>query len=159
MTDIQTEKAFQKQIGVHLNSKRILSKKQTNIPRYHRAIGLGFKTPQAAIEGQYVDHKCPFTSKVTIRGRFFKGVVLSNKMTRTIILRRDYLHFIKKYNRFEKRHHNLPAHLSPAFPRVKIGDVVTVGQCRPISKTVRFNTVRIEKKKIEGNVRKTFCMF
>ena len=120
---------------------------------------LGFKTPQAAIEGQYVDHKCPFTSKVSIRGRFFKGVVLSNKMTRTLILRRDYLHFIKKYNRFEKRHHNLPAHCSPAFPRVKIGDVVTVGQCRPISKTVRYNTLRVEKKHIEGNPRKTFCMF
>jgi small subunit ribosomal protein S11e len=120
---------------------------------------IGFKTPLAAIEGHYVDHKCPFTSSVSIRGRFFKGVVLSNKMTRTIVLRRDYLHFIKKYNRFEKRHNNLPAHLSPAFPRVQIGDVVTVGQCRPLSKTVRFNTIRVEKKRIEGNVRKTFCMF
>ena len=159
MTDIQTERAYQKQAGVFQNSKRILSKKQLNIPRYYRPIGLGFKTPQAAIEGQYVDKKCPFTSNVSIRGRIFKGVVLSNKMSRTIILRRDYLHYIKKYNRFEKRHKNLPAHLSPAFPRVRIGDVVTVGQCRPISKTVRFNTIRIEKKRIEGNVRKTFCMF
>ena len=26
------------------------------------------------------------------------------KMQRTIIIRRDYLHFIKKYGRFEKRH-------------------------------------------------------
>ena len=85
--------------------------------------------------------------------------MLSNKMHRTVVLRRDYLHYIKKYNRFEKRHHNLPAHLSPAFQRVKIGDVVTVGQCRPLTKTIRFNVLRVEKKRVEGNVRKTFVMF
>lgn len=111
------------------------------------------------MEGTYVDKKCPFTSSTPIRGRVFKGVVLGAKMTRTVTLRRDYLHYIKKYNRFEKRHHNLAAHLSPAFPRVRTGDVVTVGQCRPISKTVRFNVVRVEKKRVEGNVRKTFVMF
>lgn len=111
------------------------------------------------MDGQYVDKKCPFTSNVSIRGRIFKGVVLSNKMARTVVLRRDYLHFIKKYQRFEKRHHNLPAHLSPAFARTRTGDIVTVGQCRPISKTVRFNVLRVEKQRVEGNVRKTFVMF
>ena len=126
---------------------------------FHLLFLLGFKTPQAAIEGAYVDKKCPFTSDISIRGRIMKGVVLSTKMSRTVILRRDYLHYIKKYNRFEKRHHNLAAHCSPAFPRVRTGDVVTVGQCRPISKTVRFNVVRVEKKRVEGNVRKTFVMF
>ena len=158
MTDIQTGRAFQKQKGVFMNAKKAASKKD-RVPRYFKKVGLGFKTPASAIEGSYIDQKCPFTSPVSIRGRIFKGVVLSNKMFRTITIRRDYLHYIKKYNRFEKRHHNVSAHLSPAFARVKIGDVVTVGQCRPISKTVRFNVVRIEKKRIIGNVRKTFCMF
>jgi small subunit ribosomal protein S11e len=125
----------------------------------HLLFLLGFKTPQAAIEGAYVDKKCPFTSDISIRGRIMKGVVLSTKMSRTVILRRDYLHYIKKYNRFEKRHHNLPAHLTPAFGRTRIGDIVTAGQCRPISKTVRFNVIRVEKKRVEGNVRKTFVMF
>ena len=44
-------------------------------------------------------------------------------MSRTVVLRRDYLHYIKKYNRFEKRHHNLPAHCAPCFGRTRIGDV------------------------------------
>ncbi len=35
-------------------------------------IFVGFKTPVAAIEGQYIDKKCPFTSNVTIRGTIFK---------------------------------------------------------------------------------------
>jgi len=57
-------------------------------------------------------------------------------MHRTLVIRREYLHFIPKYSRYEKRHKNLAAHVSPAF-RVEEGDQVTVGQCRPLSKTVR----------------------
>jgi len=33
---------------------------------------IGFKTPQTAIDGDYVDHKCPFTGDVAIRGKIFK---------------------------------------------------------------------------------------
>ena len=62
----------------------------------------------------------------------------------TCVFSRDYLHFVKKYNRYEKRHKNLAAHVSPCF-RVKEGDLVTVGQCRPLSKTVRFNVLKINR--------------
>jgi len=86
--------------------------------------------------------------------------VISTKMKRTIVIRRDYLHYIKKYNRFEKRHKNLAAHCSPAFPRVKEGDTVTVGQCRPLSKTVRFNVIKVESKKdTSGGFKKAFGLF
>jgi ribosomal protein uS17 len=84
-----------------------------------------------------IDKKCPFTGTVSIRGRILTGTVVSTKMHRTLIIRREYLHFIPKYSRYEKRHKNLAAHVSPAF-RVEEGDQVTVGQCRPLSKTVRF---------------------
>lgn len=73
---------------------------------------------------------------VSIRGRILTGTVVSTKMHRTLIIRREYLHFVPKYARYEKRHKNLAAHVSPAF-RVEEGDQVTVGQCRPLSKTVR----------------------
>ena len=46
-----------------------------------------------------MDHKCPFTSDVSIRGRILTGTVRSAKMKRTIIIRRDYMHYIKKYQR------------------------------------------------------------
>lgn len=80
-------------------------------------------------------------------------------MKRTLVIRRDYLHYIKKYNRFEKRHKNLAAHVSPAFPRVKEGDTVTVGQCRPLSKTVRFNVIKVDAKKDQGFAKKAFGLF
>ena len=81
------------------------------------------------------DKKCPFTGLVSIRGRILTGTVVSTKMHRTLVIRREYLHFIPKYSRYERRHKNLSAHVSPAF-RVEEGDKVTVGQCRPLSKTV-----------------------
>ncbi|KAG5328283.1 RS11 protein, partial [Acromyrmex charruanus] len=37
------------------------------------------------------------------------------KMQCTAVIRRDYLHYIRKYNRFEKRQHNMSVHLSPCF--------------------------------------------
>lgn len=83
--------------------------------RFYRKVGLGFKTPKDAIEGNYIDKKCPFTGMVSIRGRILKGTVIKQKMQRTIVIRRDYLHHVKKYNRFEKRHKNLPVHVSPCF--------------------------------------------
>ena len=141
----QTERAFQKQPTIFQGVSRVLSTKSKGAKaRYYKNVGLGFKTPREAITGHYVDKKCPFTGNVSIRGRILKGVVKTAKMKRTIIIRRDYLHYIKKYNRFEKRHRNVPAHCSPCF-RISEGDQVVVGQCRPLSKTVRFNVLKIEK--------------
>jgi small subunit ribosomal protein S11e len=74
----------------------------------------------------------------------------------TLIIRREYLHFIPKYSRYEKRHKNLAAHVSPAF-RVEPGDTVVVGQCRPLSKTVRFNVLRVLPR--SGKAAKQFSKF
>jgi small subunit ribosomal protein S11e len=140
----QTEKAFLKQPKVFLSSKKSGKGKRPGKGgnRFWKNIGLGFKTPREAIDGAYVDKKCPFTGTVSIRGRILAGTCHSAKMQRTIIVRRDYLHFVKKYQRYEKRHSNIPAHVSPCF-RVKEGDHIIIGQCRPLSKTVRFNVLKV----------------
>lgn len=156
--DVQGEKAFQKQQGVRV-AKAKGGAKTARRTRWFKNIGLGIKTPAAAVNGKYIDHKCPWTGNVNIRGRLLRGVVVSNKMKRTIVLRRDYLHFVPKYRRFEKRHRNISAHLSPAFPAVKEGDVVTVGECRPLSKTVRFNVVEHEAVSAAASAKKVFRMF
>ncbi|KAF2664232.1 40S ribosomal protein S11 [Microthyrium microscopicum] len=142
---VQSERAFQKQPHIFLNHKATAGKAKRagkGGRRWYKDVGLGFRTPKTAIDGSYIDKKCPFTGLVSIRGRILTGVVVSAKMHRTIIIRREYLHFIPKYARYEKRHKNLAAHVSPAF-RVEEGDRVTVGQCRPLSKTVRFNVLRV----------------
>ena len=78
------------------------------------------RTHTQAIEGNYIDHKCPFTGTVSIRGRILTGVVRSKKMNRTIVIRRNYLHYVRKYNRFEKRHKNVSVHMSPCFRWVRL---------------------------------------
>ncbi|KAL0721149.1 hypothetical protein Bca4012_035748 [Brassica carinata] len=140
----QTEKAFLKQPKVFLSSKKSGKGKRPGKggTRFWKNIGLGFKTPREAISGTYIDSKCPFTGTVSVRGRILAGTCHSAKMQRTIIVRRNYLHFVKKYQRYEKRHSNIPAHVSPCF-RVKEGDHVIIGQCRPLSKTVRFNVLKV----------------
>merc|ERR1719159_733984 len=155
----QTEKAYQKQDAVFIGSKRLLGKKSKKAMRYWRNVGLSFQTPKEAKEGHFVDKKCPFTGNVSIRGKILKGMVISSgKMKRTIIIRRNYLHFIKKYHRFEKRHKNVAVHCSPAFDP-KEGDIVTAGQCRPLAKTVRFNVLKVQKNQIFGTARKQFNLF
>lgn len=144
-----------------MGRKRVLGVKRSKKGmRFYKNIGLGYKTPKEAIEGNYVDKKCPFTGNVSIRGRILKGLVISTKMKRTLVIRRDYLQWVKKYRRFEKRHANMSVHCSPAFPTVRDGDIVTVGQCRPLAKTVRFNVIEhlpITNKAL--NVKKIFRVF
>ena len=154
----QHEKAYQSQDAIFVARKRNPNAKKVKPMRWVKNVCLGIKTPDAAIEGTYVDKKCPFTGNVSIRGKILKGLVVSTKMKRTVVVRRDYLHYIKKYRRFEKRHKNIAAHVSPCF-EVKEGDILTIGQCRPLSKTIRFNVLKVEPQKLVGNVRKTFRMF
>ena len=151
----QTEKAYQRQSGVCEYSPKANKRwiNRSGHVRYHKRIGLGFRTPKAAIEGRYIDNKCPFTGNVSIRGRILRGIVHSNKMTNSIVIRRNYLHWIKKYQRYAKRHKNFTVHCSPCF-EPKVGDDVIVGQCRPLSKTIRYNVLQVIKKTSESTGKK-----
>ena len=121
----QNEKAYQKQDNVFVGAKSAAGRK-----RYTRSVGLGFKTPKTAIEGTYIDKKCPFTGNVNIRGRILKGVVISTKMQRTLVIRRDYLRYVRKYRRCVSRVVSCAAHVprgrqlagvvAPASPRAAV---------------------------------------
>ncbi|XP_021334126.1 small ribosomal subunit protein uS17 [Danio rerio] len=148
MAVTQNVRDYQKQPTIFQNKKGVLAVEgsgKEKLPRYHRNVGLGFKNPREAIDGTYIDKKCPFTGNVSIRGWILSGVVTKMKMQRTIVIRRDNLHYIRKYNRFEKRHKNMSVHLSPCFRDVTVGDIVTVGEWQTLSKTVRFNVLKVTK--------------
>jgi len=83
------------------------------------------------------DPNCPFHGTIKVRGMIFQGRVISDKMDGTVVVEHDYLSYDKKYRRYERRRSKIHAHLPPCID-IKTGDVVVVGETRPISKTVSF---------------------
>ena len=67
--------------------------------KWYKNIGMGFHVPKEFDRNIYSDKKCPFIGNISIRGRILKGIVISNKMKNSIIVRKDYLHYIPKYKR------------------------------------------------------------
>merc|ERR1712131_59479 len=109
-------------------------------------IGYGIKTPNTASE-MYVDHKCPFTGNVNVRGRFFTGQVIKMKAEKTIVVAMKYLYFDQKYKRYSRRNTKINVHLSPCWNGlVKVGDTVKCGETRPLSKTKASVVVAVVKK-------------
>jgi len=88
------------------------------------------------------DLNCPFHGTLSLRGHTLEGIVVSAKMEKTVVVRRDYLHYVPKYKRYEKRRSNISAHNPPCL-EIHEGDKVRIAECRPLSKTVSF--VVIEK--------------
>ena len=103
-----------------------------------RNIGIEANPPSKECD----DSQCPWHGTLPVRGRIVEGKVESTKMNKTLVIRRDFLHLVKKYNRYEKRHGSLSAR-NPSCIDAKSGDVVRVMECRHIAKHVSF--VVIEK--------------
>ena len=92
------------------------------------------------------DRNCPFHGDLPVRGRVLKGSVVSAKMDKTVIVERDYLHYVPKFIRYERRHSRIPSHNPPCIDAEE-GDRVIIAECRPISKTVAFVVVeKLEEK-------------
>ncbi len=105
-------------------------------------MSLTFKKPKKTCN----DRNCPFHGDLPIRGRVLEGVVISAKMDKTVTVKRDYLYYVPKFMRYERRHSHIPSHNPPCVD-AKEGDRVIIAECRPISKTVSFTVVeKLEEK-------------
>lgn len=105
-------------------------------------MSLAFKKPKKRCD----DRNCPFHGNLSIRGRVLEGVVVRAKMDKTVIVKRDYLHYVPKFLRYERRHSRIPCHNPPCI-NAKEGNRVKIAECRPISKTVSFVVVeKLEEK-------------
>ncbi|MFC2153956.1 30S ribosomal protein S17 [Candidatus Altiarchaeota archaeon] len=88
------------------------------------------------------DPNCPVHGTLSTRGIVLEGVVKSDKMRGTVVVRRDHIKKNQKYERYERSHSRLSAHNPPCI-NAKVDDNVKIMECRKISKTVSF--VVIEK--------------
>ncbi|MEM2941967.1 MAG: 30S ribosomal protein S17 [Candidatus Bathyarchaeia archaeon] len=101
-----------------------------------RNIGLRVNAPRKSCS----DKLCPFHGELGVKKRMLTGTVASTKMSGTVTVERDYLHYVPKYLRYERRRSRIMAH-SPPCLEVEEGDRVVIAECRPLSKEVSFVVV------------------
>jgi len=98
-----------------------------------RNIGVNIEKPEKTCEDKF----CPYHGTLGIRGKIFEGNVVSVKGTMNTVIERELTHYISKYKRYEKRRSKIRAHLPPCID-LKLGQKVTVGECRPLTKNISF---------------------
>ena len=101
-----------------------------------RDIGIDVKPPEKECD----DEKCPWHGHLKVRGIIIRGKVVSTAMQGTVVVERERLHYVPKYERYEKRTSRYKAHLPPCI-EVKKGEEVIIMECRPLSKTKHFVVV------------------
>ena len=62
-------------------------------------MSLTFKKPKKTCD----DINCPTHGELSVRGRVLEGVVVSAKMDKTVIVERDYLSYVPKFRRYQRR--------------------------------------------------------
>ena len=106
---------------------------RTSTARRARDIGLDVRAPKARCD----DRHCPFHGRLPLRGQVLEGTVVSTSMQRTAVVERTLLHYVSKYERYEKRRRRYLAH-APACLNVPVGHRVRIAETRPLSKLVSF---------------------
>ncbi|GEM_PF-62581 len=108
-----------------------------------KSIGIDIKPP----EKECKDINCAWHGSLAIRGRVFNGVVKSAKSHNTVIVEWGYHKFVRKYERYARRKSRVTAYNPPCI-HAREGNIVTIAECRPLSKTKKFVVVGKEEKRI-----------
>jgi small subunit ribosomal protein S17 len=91
------------------------------------------------------DPYCPWHGHIRVRGGLLEGKVVKARMKHTVVVEREYLVYVRKYMRYERRRSRIHAHLPPCID-ASPGDVVLIGETRPISKTVSWVVLGVIKR-------------
>jgi len=82
--------------------------------------------------------------KITPKGRVLVGKVIKKDVFGTATVLVEHTHFIRRYERYEKRQSKIHVH-NPDGINAQIGDKVKIQETRPISKTKNFMIIQIIK--------------
>ncbi len=91
------------------------------------------------------DERCPFHGHLKVRGRIFEGRIVSLSSKSSAVIEREYLHYVRKYNRYERRRSRLSAHLPPCID-AREGEIAKIAECRPLSKTISFVIISVGER-------------
>ncbi len=96
------------------------------------------KVEEESIGEACKDHDCPHHGSLKLRGRTFKGIVVS-KHEKRIAIEFERMIYLRKYERYAKTKTKIHARLPRCKEKeVEIGDTVKIKECRPLSKIIHF---------------------
>jgi small subunit ribosomal protein S17 len=79
--------------------------------------------------------------------KVLKGVVISDKMDKTRVVLIERLMKLSNIGKYVKRKKKYKVH--DEYNKSSEGDVISIEECRPLSKDKRFRIVQIAKKEYE----------
>ena len=82
---------------------------------------------------------------VSVRGHIRRGLVVSDRSKKTVVVESDTLDYFPKYKRSARSKSRLHVH-NPESISAKLGDTVEVAECRKISKTKAWIVTKIITK-------------
>ena len=95
------------------------------------------------------DRDCPFHGNLKARGRFFEGVAI-RKFHKRIAIEFERMIYVRKYERYAKSKTKIHARLPTCLEKeINVGDIVSIQECRPLSKIIHFVVIKKIKSKEE----------
>lgn len=92
-------------------------------------------------ENKCNDKRCPIHASLSTHGRTFVGLVISNKMQRTAVVKWEWRKYLSKYERYMTKTTKLKVH-NPDCINARPGDIVHIKETRPLSKTKTFVIIK-----------------
>ena len=94
---------------------------------------MSFQQPDTVCD----DVDCPFHGTLSVRGRTMEGMVVSDRMQKSVVVSIEYTRYYPKYERYARMNSRISAHNPPCIA-ARRGETVKLAECRPLSKTTSF---------------------
>ena len=93
------------------------------------------------------DEKCNIHGNLKTRGKIFEGKVI-RKFSKRITIEFERMIYVRKYERYKKSKTKIHARLPICMEdKIKIGDLIKIQECRPLSKIIHFAVIKKIKDK------------
>jgi small subunit ribosomal protein S17 len=89
------------------------------------------------------DLRCPVHGNLKVRGRYFEGYV-ERIFEKRAVIKWERIRYLPKYERYYKTTSKIHAYLPPCI-KVQKGDLIKVGECRPLSRIMHFVVLNVVK--------------
>ena len=107
-----------------------------------RNIGISVKkSTKSPINGEKNN---PFNGSLSIRGILFEGIVINTKAKHTVTIEKKSSINFSKFRRYGRSKNRIHAHV-PSNLDIEEGDHVIAAECRPISKSVSFVIIEVNR--------------